>query len=44
MKDSQQLTANEGKFINPLTTADGQVRATVPLSNPETLWFNTGTL
>ncbi|MCG7492329.1 radical SAM protein [Thalassobius sp. Cn5-15] len=44
MKDSQQLTANVGKFIDPRTTADGQVRATVPLSNAETLWFNTGTL
>ena len=44
MKDSQALTANQGKFIDPMTTADGQTRAHVPLSRPETLWFNTGTL
>lgn len=44
MKDSQALTANQGKFIDPMVTADGQPRAHVPLSRPETLWFNTGTL
>lgn len=32
------------KFINPLVTAKGDTRATVSLSNPQTLWFNTGTL
>ena len=37
-------TAVPGKFENPLITADGSDRATVPLSNPTTLWFNTGTL
>lgn len=36
--------ANQGKFQNPLQTADGQPRAHVALRNPETLWFNTGTL
>lgn len=36
--------ANIGKFIDPLVTADGSTRAHVPLSNPRTLWFNTGTL
>jgi len=32
------------KFQDPHITATGEVRATVPLSHPETLWFNTGTL
>src|SRR6056297_1670746 len=41
MKD---IAANLGKFEDPKHTADGSARATVPLSNPETLWFNTGTL
>ncbi len=36
--------ANRGKFINPETTAKGEPRARVALSNPQTLWFNTGTL
>ncbi len=33
-----------GKFQDPYTTADGAQRAAVALTNPETLWFNTGTL
>jgi len=33
-----------GKFQNSKVTADGSERASVALSNPETLWFNTGTL
>ncbi len=41
MKD---ITANSGKFIDPNTTAKGEDRAKVALSNPQTLWFNTGTL
>ena len=41
MKD---IAANLGKFEDPKHTADGSARATVPLSKPETLWFNTGTL
>ncbi|MGH1357000.1 MAG: radical SAM protein [Thalassovita sp.] len=47
MKDSHSQSpqiANQGKFRDPLITADGQDRATVALSHPETLWFNTGTL
>ena len=33
-----------GKFEDPFTTAKGETRASVELRNPETLWFNTGTL
>ncbi len=44
MKDNAPQLANIGKFQNKFVTADGQQRAAVPLSNPETLWFNTGTL
>lgn len=42
MKDVE--IANAGKFRDPYLTADGQARARVELSNPQTLWFNTGTL
>ncbi len=44
MKDQAPCPANAGKFRDPKVTADGQPRATVALSHPETLWFNTGTL
>ncbi len=44
MKDNAPQFANVGKFQNKLITADGQTRASVPLTNAETLWFNTGTL
>ncbi len=44
MKDNAPSSANIGKFQDKLVTADGQARATVALKNPETLWFNTGTL
>ena len=46
MKDSSslELSANQGKFNDPARTAKGEQRATVALSNPQTLWFNTGTL
>ncbi|WP_299983130.1 radical SAM protein [uncultured Ruegeria sp.] len=44
MKDNATQAANIGKFQNSLVTADGQARASVALTNPETLWFNTGTL
>ncbi|WP_170752894.1 radical SAM protein [Ruegeria lacuscaerulensis] len=44
MKDNAPSSANIGKFQDKLVTADGQTRATVALKNPETLWFNTGTL
>ncbi|MGB7241821.1 MAG: radical SAM protein [Sulfitobacter sp.] len=42
MKDLAQ--ANAGKFDDPKTTAKGEARAHVSLTNPQTLWFNTGTL
>lgn len=32
------------KFADPYVTAKGETRAHVALSNPDTLWFNTGTL
>lgn len=44
MKDIDGKTANAGKFIDPRVTADGSERASVALSHPGTLWFNTGTL
>ncbi|WP_297775699.1 radical SAM protein [uncultured Roseovarius sp.] len=44
MKDNVVVPANRGKFQNPERTAKGEARASVPLSHPETLWFNTGTL
>ncbi len=44
MKDVVAGPANLGKFQDPEVTADGQTRASVALSHPETLWFNTGTL
>ncbi|WP_424977472.1 radical SAM protein [Leisingera sp. S232] len=44
MKDLQKSAANLGKFQDAFVTANGQDRASVPLSRPETLWFNTGTL
>lgn len=40
MKD----TVNLGKFQDPDVTASGDMRAKVSLENPQTLWFNTGTL
>jgi len=40
MKDS----VNFGKFDDPFVTAKGETRAHVALENPQTLWFNTGTL
>ncbi|UYV39415.1 radical SAM protein [Rhodobacteraceae bacterium D3-12] len=43
MKD-QAATVNQDKFVDPQRTADGSARATVSLTHPETLWFNTGTL
>jgi pyruvate-formate lyase-activating enzyme len=35
---------NEGKFRDPYVTANGDRRASVALTDPATLWFNTGTL
>ncbi|MEP3333837.1 radical SAM protein [Sedimentitalea sp.] len=43
MKDLATQPANAGKFQDRFVTADGQSRASVSLSKPETLWFNTGT-
>ncbi|MBM1817053.1 radical SAM protein [Pseudosulfitobacter pseudonitzschiae] len=46
MKDlsEAQTRGNAGKFQDPARTAKGEQRATVALTHPETLWFNTGTL
>lgn len=46
MKDqiTPVMSANQGKFDDPLLTAKGEPRASVALTNPQTLWFNTGTL
>ncbi len=46
MKDQIEpsVSANAGKFQDKYTTAKGETRASVALKNPETLWFNTGTL
>ena len=41
---NDQTPVNLGKFQHPDVTAKGEVRASVALSNPQTLWFNTGTL
>ncbi len=42
MKDAS--AANIDKFNDPARTAKGEPRAHVALSDPQTLWFNTGTL
>lgn len=42
--DQRIPPANDGKFIDPKQTADGNARAHVRLSKLDTLWFNTGTL
>jgi hypothetical protein len=44
MKDQIDHQALPGKFSDPLVTAKGEERALVHLTQPETLWFNTGTL
>lgn len=44
MKDHSVQIANIGKFEDRFVTADGSKRAEVALTQPETLWFNTGTL
>ena len=45
MKDAgPAATPNAGKFLDPDVTASGAPRARVALSDPQTLWFNTGTL
>ncbi|PSL17154.1 radical SAM protein [Shimia abyssi] len=40
MKDQGQFQ----KFQDPFVTAKGETRAQVALTDPQTLWFNTGTL
>lgn len=44
MKDHAHSPGAFRKFEHPEITAKGEERASVALSNPETLWFNTGTL
>ncbi len=44
MKDQALENAEHAKFSDPFVTAKGETRASVPLSDPQTLWFNTGTL
>ena len=44
MKDHAPDPQPIGKFTHPTVTADGATRASVALTKPETLWFNTGTL
>jgi hypothetical protein len=45
MKDvNDENAANAGKFRDPAVTAKGEARARVALTQPKTLWFNTGTL
>jgi sulfatase maturation enzyme AslB (radical SAM superfamily) len=44
MKDQAFDAVRYEKFEHPQITAKGEVRASVRLKNPQTLWFNTGTL
>jgi len=44
MKDQRDDVVNLGKFEHPEITAKGEARASVALTDPQTLWFNTGTL
>lgn len=44
MNDHQGQLLALDKFQDPNLTAQGETRATVALTNPQTLWFNTGTL
>ncbi|RKF17048.1 radical SAM protein [Roseovarius spongiae] len=44
MKDVAESAANTVKFQDPRITATGEPRARVALTQPRTLWFNTGTL
>ena len=44
MKDNASQSGQYGKFEHPLITATGEERASVALTDPQTLWFNTGTL
>jgi sulfatase maturation enzyme AslB (radical SAM superfamily) len=44
MKDQHEPGLDPRKFRDPLWTAKGEPRASVELTRPQTLWFNTGTL
>lgn len=44
MKDLTAQDMPAEKFVDPFVTAKGETRAHVALSDPQTLWFNTGTL
>ncbi|MDJ0827672.1 MAG: radical SAM protein [Rhodobacter sp.] len=44
MRDQGVGTEGFGKFEHPQITAKGEARASVALTDPQTLWFNTGTL
>ncbi len=44
MKDQAVEAANMGKFEDRRVTAKGESRASVALTDAQTLWFNTGTL
>ncbi|KPA22505.1 Antilisterial bacteriocin subtilosin biosynthesis protein AlbA [Shimia sp. SK013] len=44
MKDHATPLPLSAKFVDPHLTAKGDTRATVSLTDPQTLWFNTGTL
>jgi uncharacterized Fe-S cluster-containing radical SAM superfamily protein len=44
MKDQDIGSDGLGKFSHPQITAKGEARASVALVEPQTLWFNTGTL
>ena len=44
MKDIPSKNPIPAKFQDIFLTADGSERASVQLTNPKTLWFNTGTL
>ena len=46
MNEQSDISAERAvqKFQDPEITAKGEVRAQVALSDPQTLWFNTGTL
>ena len=44
MQDLTPETPALGKFEHPEITAKGEKRASVHLTDPQTLWFNTGTL
>ena len=44
MKDTVVPPLSTEKFKDPMVTAKGEERAVVHLTDPETLWFNTGTL